>query len=109
MARRFRVAEAGRAGHSFRMGETVMQQLGRRVREAREATGLSQAAFAEKAGMDRLYYGRIELGKQNPTVNVLFRIALEAGVNAADLLTGIDVDPEKLRSLPRPTRGPRKP
>lgn len=86
-----------------------MQQLGRRMREAREATGLSQAAFAEKAGMDRLYLGRIELGKQNPTVNVLFRIALEADVDASDLLDGIIVDADELRSLPRPTRGRRKP
>lgn len=85
-----------------------MRQLGDRVRRARKATGLSQDAFAEKAGMDRLYYGRIELGKQNPTVNVLLRIALEAGVEAASLLAGIVVDPTELRALPRPTRGPRK-
>ena len=85
-----------------------MEQLGRRVREARKATGLSQAAFAEKAGMDRLYYGRIELGKQNPTVNMLLRIALEADVEAASLLSGLVIDPEELRALPRPTRGPRK-
>lgn len=90
------------------MSETALQQLGRRIREARETTGMSQAAFAEKAGMDRLYFGRIELGKQNPTVNVLLRIALEVGVEAADLLAGIVVDPEELRALPRPTRGPRK-
>jgi transcriptional regulator with XRE-family HTH domain len=90
------------------MGETVMQQLGRRVREAREATGLSQTAFAEMAGMDRLYFGRIELGKQNPTVNMLLRIALEADVEAASLLSGLVIDPAELRALPRPTRGPRK-
>jgi transcriptional regulator with XRE-family HTH domain len=91
------------------MTGTAMQQLGGLVRAAREATGLSQAAFAEKAGMDRLYFGRIELGKQNPTVAVLLRIALEAGVDAASLLAGIVVDPDELRRMPRPTRGPRKP
>lgn len=88
------------------MGQTAMQQLGTRVRVARDATGMSQAAFAERCGMDRLYYGRIELGKQNPTVAILMRIALEAGTDASVLLAGIEVDPDELRALPRPTRGP---
>lgn len=64
------------------------------MRKARNTAGLAKAAFAEMAGMARLYLGRIELGKQNPTVNALFRIALQASIDATDLLTGIDVDPE---------------
>lgn len=90
------------------MGQSAMQQLGTHIRAAREALGLSQAAFAEKCGMDRIYFGRIELGKQNPTVAILMRIALEAGTDAATLLAGIEVDPDELRALPRPTRGPGK-
>lgn len=69
-----------------------MQQLGSRVRAARKKAGLSQAALAEKCGIDRLYLGRIELGKQNPTVAVLMRIASEAGTDAATLLVGIVMD-----------------
>jgi len=75
------------------MARSAMQQLGNRVRAARKKVGLSQAAFAEKCGMDRLYLGRIELGKQNPTVGILMRIALEADTDAATLLAGIVVDP----------------
>lgn len=72
-----------------------MQQLGSRVRAARKKAGLSQAAFAGKCGIDRLYLGRIELGKQNPTVAILMRIASEAGTDAATLLMGIVIDREE--------------
>lgn len=81
-----------------------MQQLGDRVRSARKRAGLTQSAFAEKCGMDRLYLGRIELGKQNPTVAILMRIALEAGTDAATILAGIVVDAEEVRSWPRVNR-----
>jgi transcriptional regulator with XRE-family HTH domain len=57
--------------------------------------------------MDRLYLGRIELGKQNPTVTILMRIALEAGTDAATMLAGIVVDPEEVRASPRSNRGVR--
>lgn len=76
-----------------------MKQIGNRVRSARKRVGLSQSAFAEKCGMNRLYLGRIELGKQNPTIAILMRIALEAGTDAAALLGGIVVDPEEIRDL----------
>lgn len=76
----------------WRMAQSAMQQLGSRVRAARKKAGLSQAAFAEKCGIDRLYLGRIELGKQNPTVLMLMRIASEASTDAATLLSGIVID-----------------
>lgn len=76
----------------WRMAQSAMQQLGSRVRAARKKAGLSQAAFAEKCGIDRLYLGRIELGKQNPTVSMLMRIASEASTDAATLLSGIVID-----------------
>jgi transcriptional regulator with XRE-family HTH domain len=88
----------------FGMAQSAMQQLGNRVRAARKKMKLSQAAFADKCAMDRLYLGRIELGKQNPTVAILMRIALEAGTDVATLLAGIIVDPEEVRAFPRPTR-----
>jgi transcriptional regulator with XRE-family HTH domain len=83
------------------MARSAMQQLGSRVRSARQKTGLSQEAFAEKCGMDRIYLGRIELGKQNPTITILMRIALEAGTDTATLLAGIVIDHKEIRALPR--------
>ena len=86
-----------------------MEQLGKRIRDAREARGVSQTAFAESCDLDRLYFGRLERGRQNPTFMVLLRIALELGVDAVDLICGIDVDAAELRAVKRPSRGPRGP
>ena len=69
-----------------------MEQLGSSVRAARKRAGFSQAALAAKCGMDRLYLGRIELGKQNPSIEILMRIASEVGTDASTLLAGIAVD-----------------
>lgn len=89
------------------MAQSAMQQLGHRVRSARKRAGLSQSALAAKCGMDRLYLGRIELGKQNPTVAILMRIALEAGTDASTLLAGVVLDPVEVRALPSPDRNSR--
>ena len=40
-------------------------RFGQRVRELREAQGLSQEAFAEECGLDRTYISGIERGKRN--------------------------------------------
>lgn len=79
------------------------------MRERREAAGLSQAAFAARAGLDRLYLGRLERGAQNPTLLVVARIAVELDVSMASLLDGIVVDATEVRASPRLSRGPRGP
>ncbi len=85
----------------------AIREFGRRVRERREAAGLTQAAFAEKAGMDRLYLGRLERGAQNPTLLLVARIAVELEVSMAALMDGIAVDEVEVRAVRRKSRGPR--
>ena len=50
-------------------------ESGLRVRQLREALGLSQEDFGEAAGLHRTYVSGIERGTRNPTLTVLFRIA----------------------------------
>ena len=85
----------------------AIRDFGERVRQRRVQAGLSQAAFAESAGLDRLYFGRLERGAQNPTLLVVARIATEFGVTMAELLAGIEVDPAEVRAVERKSRGPR--
>jgi len=62
------------------MEEQVITALGRRLRELRQTTGLSQEKFAAKAGLDRTYYAGIERGERNPSVKQLAKIAAALAV-----------------------------
>ncbi|HVX18377.1 MAG TPA: helix-turn-helix transcriptional regulator [Acidimicrobiales bacterium] len=60
------------------------KQLGRQIREAREATGMTLRAAAERLGIDSGYYSRIETG-QNPVGKHARKIAKLYGLNADEL------------------------
>lgn len=47
------------------MDNDYLVSFGRRVRELRQQTGLSQEKFALSIGMDRTYYSSVESGKRN--------------------------------------------
>ena len=49
--------------------------LGARIKELRKRAGLSQDQLAEKVGIESKYLSRIEVGKRDPSLDVLERIA----------------------------------
>jgi transcriptional regulator with XRE-family HTH domain len=63
--------------------------FGDRVREHRHAAGLTQEAFAEKAGIHRTYVASLEAGMRNPSLDLMARIALALGVDLAELTAGL--------------------
>ncbi len=54
--------------------------VGRNVQRLRRAAGLSQAALAERMGVDRAYVSGLELGQRNPTIVTLWHVAKALGV-----------------------------
>jgi transcriptional regulator with XRE-family HTH domain len=79
----------------------VAWNLGRiRVRR-----GLSQERLAFDAGVDRSYVGGLERQEENPTVDVLDRLARTLSVPISELF----VAPAKGASPPKPLRGGRRP
>jgi transcriptional regulator with XRE-family HTH domain len=64
----------------------LTQILGRNVRAARRARGLSQEQLALDADMKRSYLSDLERGKRNPTIRALERLASALAVEAASLL-----------------------
>lgn len=66
---------AGRAKGEKRLQAAV----GARIREAREAAGLTMARVAERSGIELRRYKRLEAGTTNPTVRTLQRVALVLG------------------------------
>jgi transcriptional regulator with XRE-family HTH domain len=60
--------------------------LGRKLKQVREAKGLTQTALAKKAGVSRAYVFRIEAGGADPTVGILRKLAKALRVRPATLL-----------------------
>lgn len=56
------------------MDTQVRKNLGKKLRDAREKEGLTQAQVAEKAGTHVNYYARIERGEENPSYEILHSI-----------------------------------
>lgn len=54
--------------------------VGRNVRRVRVAKGISQERLAFDSGVDRSYLGGMERGEENPTVDVLDRLATTLAV-----------------------------
>ena len=81
-------------------------QVGRLIRERREAMKVSQEEFAADVGLDRAYYSHIERGRFNMTLVVLFRIAAGLKCQPAELMPDLTM----LVQLPPPmrTRGGKK-
>lgn len=67
--------------------------------------GLSQERLAFDAGVDRSYVGGLERQEENPTVDVLDRLAATLGVSISDLLK----QPRKGATHPKPLRSGRRP
>ena len=59
--------------------------VGQRLRELREARGLSQENFSLAAGIGRSYYGGIERGLRNVAALNLIRIAQALDAEIGDL------------------------
>lgn len=54
----------------------VNVRLGEAMRSARQARGYSQESFAAHAGIDRSYYGALERGEFNPTMDTVAKVAV---------------------------------
>jgi transcriptional regulator with XRE-family HTH domain len=61
------------------------QALGKAIRAVRESKGYTQESFASGAELDRSYYGAIERGEFNITVDTIMTIAAGLEESAAEL------------------------
>lgn len=61
-----------------------------RIRRVREGVGLTQSAAAQRAGISRLSWHRIENNLADPFVGTLERIARALGLSLTELLSPED-------------------
>lgn len=69
-----------------------------RLKEIREARGLSQVELAERAGVDQATISRLERGNDEVTPHLRRRVAEALGVTLAELFTE-DRDPQETAFL----------
>jgi transcriptional regulator with XRE-family HTH domain len=74
------------------------------LRRIRVKRGLSQERLAFDSGVDRSYVGGLERREENPTVDLLDRLAGTLSVPLMELF----VLPEKGSTPPKPLRGGRR-
>ncbi|MCR5053008.1 MAG: helix-turn-helix domain-containing protein [Streptococcus sp.] len=67
----------------------IQVAFGKRIKELRKQTGLSQEKFALKIGMDRTYYASIESGKRNVSLKNIEKIADGFEISISQLFTDL--------------------
>lgn len=77
--------------------EKLNESFAKRVRTLRAEEGYSQEAFAQEAGIDRSYYGRIERGEANPTLRNIAAIAAVFGISVVELFEDLPKNTKKKR------------
>ncbi len=74
--------------------------IGLRIKELRKRKGLSQDAAAEKAETSSNYWSRMERGTENPTLDMLIKVADSLEVEMFELFDFRHVaNPKALREL----------
>lgn len=73
----------------------IQRRFGARVRQLREAVGLSQEESAHQSGLDRSYVGQVERGERNISLFNIYKIANGIGVRPNDLFVDVNLSETK--------------
>jgi phage repressor protein C with HTH and peptisase S24 domain/DNA-binding XRE family transcriptional regulator len=70
--------------------ENIAHELGARIKAAREAKGVSQAALSKSSGVSQAFISQAEQGKREPGAGILSKLAQALDVSVDFLMTGHD-------------------
>jgi transcriptional regulator with XRE-family HTH domain len=65
--------------------DKILEDLGRKLKQAREEAGLTQAELAEKAGLNANYYAVVERGEGNLSYEKLQRVLKVLNIKSLDI------------------------
>jgi transcriptional regulator with XRE-family HTH domain len=88
------------------MSEQKQSGFGARLRQLREAAGLTQEALAEQAGMHKFGIAKLERGEREPSWATVKTLAKALGVNC--LAFEGDDEGDQREEAPRPRGRPKK-
>ena len=72
--------------------ENLLKDFGKRVRQLRQGSGISQEEFAARCDLDRTYISSLERGHRNVSLKNIAAIASALNVTLAGLFEGIAID-----------------
>ena len=83
------------------------QHFGRRIKEIRAESGITQDELAERVGVFRTYMSRIETGAANPTLTVIHALADALSVDVTTLFEPVSDEriPSRARARESTSRG----
>ena len=73
-----------------RAGSDIRERFGFAVKDRREALGLTQEAFAERAGIHRTYLSDIERGTRNVSLVNIERLAAALALTLSELFRQVE-------------------
>lgn len=68
--------------------EAIWRGIGQRIKELRDARGMSQEKFGKRVGVTQQYIGQLESGKRNPGPALVYMISKKFGTSEAWLREG---------------------
>lgn len=79
----------------------LKELIGIRIKRLRQERKLSQESLAERVGISPKYVSSIERGKENPTLDIVIKLAGALHVEVEDVFTVVqeETDPKKLREI----------
>jgi transcriptional regulator with XRE-family HTH domain len=66
--------------------KTIREEIGTRLQKARKRKNMKQVDVAVESGLNPSYYGKIERGLVNFSIEKLYKIIKALGVNSSDIL-----------------------
>ncbi|HEX7166691.1 MAG TPA: helix-turn-helix transcriptional regulator [Acidimicrobiales bacterium] len=77
-------------------GNTFLRvEFGKRLNSIREERGLTQEKLAALAGMHRTYYGAVERGERNVSIDNIGKLAYALDVSLSELFEGVAAQPPR--------------
>ena len=78
----------------------IAKTIGQRIRNYRNALGISQEKLAELSGCHPTYIGQIERGEKNATVESVEKIATALNISLSKLFEKLGVKDENRKNIP---------
>lgn len=79
--------------------DNLMIEIGKRIKEARKTTKLSQKELSDLSEMNRNTFARIEKGKSFPSGKLLWVLVEKFGISSDYILTGKAKEASKIKDL----------